>query len=198
MRKSIVGLSFGVILIATSLLGFDGASWAGSTVVGSGPSAHYSVFSTLKADSCSYQWDGANPLPDPKCTPGASSPAVNQSNIYSTICKRGYTKSIRPPAAITYVEKRISAKAYGNSRSLVDQEFDHLISLELGGSPNDPRNLWVEPQAQGVVSNSVYNGKDVIEGKLNALVCSNVITLKEAQEAIATNWSGALKALGQG
>ena len=26
-----------------------------------------------------------------------------------------------------------------------DAEYDHLISLQLGGDPNDYRNLWVEP-----------------------------------------------------
>jgi len=72
----------------------------------------------------------------------------------------------------------------GNPR---DYEEDHLISLELGGHPSDPKNLW--PQA--------WNGdwgahkKDVIETKLKTLVCKGTITLKEAQDAISTDWVAA-------
>ncbi len=38
-------------------------------------------------------------LPDPSCTPGAIDPAVAQANIGSTICRTGYTDSVRPPPA---------------------------------------------------------------------------------------------------
>lgn len=36
-------------------------------------------------------------LPDPRCTPGSVDPAVTQRDLYSTICKSGYTKKVRPP-----------------------------------------------------------------------------------------------------
>ena len=181
------------LLVAGSLLmGFLPVAQASGVVVGSGPSTHYTVHTEMIPGSCSYRWFGGEPLPDSSCTPGATNPAVTQSNLYSTICKKGYTSSIRPPVSVTYVEKRLSAKAYGNSASLRDQEYDHLISLELGGSPNDTRNLWVEPQAQGVVKSSVSNDKDQIENELNALVCQHKVTLKAAQIAIASNWVTAL------
>jgi hypothetical protein len=45
-------------------------------------------------------------LPDPNCTPGAISPKVTEDTLATTICKTGYTKSIRPPASITAAEKR--------------------------------------------------------------------------------------------
>ena len=179
-------------VVATLLMGFAPLAQASGVVVGSGASAHYSVHSDAAAGSCAYRWFGSEPLPDSKCTPGATNPTVTQSNLYSTICKKGYASSIRPPESITYVEKRLSAKAYGNSASLRDQEYDHLISLELGGSPNDARNLWVEPQAQGVVKSNVSNDKDQVENALNALVCQHKVTLKAAQVAIATNWVTAL------
>lgn len=35
-------------------------------------------------------------LPDPACTPGAVDPRVTQNNISATICKRGYSTSVRP------------------------------------------------------------------------------------------------------
>ena len=35
--------------------------------------------------------------------------------------------------------------AYGDTGSIRDYEYDHLVPLELGGATNDPRNLWPEP-----------------------------------------------------
>jgi hypothetical protein len=74
-----------------------------------------------------------------------------------------------------------------------DFEEDHLISLELGGSPTSVKNLWPEPYS------SAYGAriKDKIENKLHALVCSHQITLVVAQKAIANNWYAAyLKYIG--
>ena len=68
-------------------------------------------------------------LPDPSCTPGAISPKVSDATLATTICKTGYTKSIRPPAAITEAEKRANAASYGYIGSLKDAEYDHLVPL---------------------------------------------------------------------
>ena len=38
-------------------------------------------------------------LPDPVCTPGAVDPAVTEGNLASTICKSGYTATVRAPAS---------------------------------------------------------------------------------------------------
>ena len=54
-------------------------------------------------------------------------------------------------------EKWASLAAYGDAGSLRDYEYDHLVPLELGGAPNDPRNLWPEPGASP-------NPKDELEG----------------------------------
>ena len=62
-----------------------------------------------------------------------------------------------------------------------DYEYDHLVSLELGGAANDPRNLWPEP------GNSP-NPKDSIENSLHRLVCSGQMPLAQAQKIIATRW----------
>ncbi len=40
-------------------------------------------------------------LPDPALTPGAINPDVTQANIGSTVCVRGWTKTVRPPASHT-------------------------------------------------------------------------------------------------
>ena len=124
-------------------------------------------------------------LPDPDCTPGAVNPKVTQASLGSTICRSGYTKSIRPPAAITDAEKRANAASYGYTGALADAEYDHLIPLELGGDPNDARNLWVQPGASP-------NPKDRVEHKLHQKVCDGTVSLATAQAAIAADWSTAL------
>jgi hypothetical protein len=63
------------------------------------------------------------------------------------------------------------------------------VPLEVGGDPNDPRNLWVEPGASP-------NPKDAVESKLHQLVCDGTVPLAEAQEAIAADWTTALATLG--
>ncbi|PWU07874.1 MAG: hypothetical protein C5B51_08820 [Terriglobia bacterium] len=78
---------------------------------------------------------------------------------------------------------------YGYADSIpADYEEDHLISLELGGHPNDPRNLWPEfPHSP--------NPKDSVENKLKKLICSGKVDLADAQLAIATNWQSALQSV---
>ncbi len=145
--------------------------------------------------SCHYGSSGPYPLPDPRCTPGAVNPLVTQATISSTICVSGYTSSIRPPESVTGREKAGSAAAYGYTGSFHTGEYDHLIALELGGDPNDPANLWVEPNDRpGATSTS--NTKDVLESRLHSLVCSGQLTLEAARQAIATNWVAAYQQYG--
>ena len=126
-------------------------------------------------------------LPDHLRTPGAVNPAVTQSTIYATICRTGYTKTIRPPSSYTTALKRrqlASGYNYHGDVQTSDYEEDHLISLELGGSPSSERNLWPEPYAaaQGA------RVKDRIENRLHDLVCSGAMSLRTAQKDIAANW----------
>jgi hypothetical protein len=120
---------------------------------------------------------------------------VNQADIGTTICKAGYADAIRPPEDVTEKEKVASAAAYGYTGSLQTAEYDHLIPLELGGDPNDPSNLWTEPN-DNPNATSTSNTKDTLENKLSDLVCSGTITLTQAQQAIATNWVTALQTYG--
>jgi hypothetical protein len=112
---------------------------------------------------------------------------VTQSTIGSTICKSGYASSIRPPESVTEPEKRGSARAYGYTGLFSTAEYDHLVPLELGGDPNDPANLWVEPN-DNPTATSTFNAKDVLEDRLNSLVCTGQLPLATAQLAIASNW----------
>lgn len=132
-------------------------------------------------------------LPNARLTPGALNPAVTQANLAATICRRGgYTRSIRPQEAYTERLKRQGIAQYGyTDRRLGDYEEDHLVSLELGGSPTSPQNLWPEPHH--VMGGWGSYAKDRLENRLHALVCSHRITLAQAQYAIATNWIAAYK-----
>jgi hypothetical protein len=65
-------------------------------------------------------------------------------------------------------------REYGVGGSTSDYQEDHLISLELGGHPTDPRNLWPEPYPRA-------SAVDSIENDLNSKVCSGDLTLESAQ-----------------
>jgi hypothetical protein len=152
------------------------------------------------AGSCHFRYEKGEPLEDPACTPGAISPAVTQANLKSTICRKGgYTSGIRPSTSVTGKEKALNAASYGYKGPMGDAEYDHLISLQLGGDPNDPRNLWVEPPDPGhKKGGGVNNRKDPVETKLHTAVCSGKVTLTAAQKAIVTDWTTALSTLGLG
>ncbi|GAC1506959.1 MAG: hypothetical protein NVS1B3_06970 [Candidatus Dormibacteraceae bacterium] len=126
-----------------------------------------------------------NGLPDPACTPGVVDPRVTQDNISTTICVSGYTRTVRPPAGYTHDLKVRQISEYGYAdTSLASYEEDHLISLELGGHPTDPRNLWPQPRAGAYPASK----KDLVENSLHARVCAGLMTLAAAQAAIAANW----------
>jgi hypothetical protein len=131
-------------------------------------------------------------LPDPACTPGAIDPAVTQDNLASTICKSGYTTTVRAPVADTDKVKALSLRQYGQTPASTT-EFDHLISLQLGGT-NAVSNLWPEPNRAGAPGTT--NPKDAVETQLNKAVCSHKVTLAAAQNAIAHDWVTAEKDLG--
>jgi hypothetical protein len=116
-------------------------------------------------------------LPDPSNTPGKLNPNVRQSTIKVTICKSGWTKTIRPPVSYTNALKVKQMVLYGETGSPKNYEEDHFIPLELGGAPKNPKNLWPEPHSQSKLS-------DPLETKLKRQVCKGLMTLKKARAAI--------------
>jgi hypothetical protein len=137
---------------------------------------------------CKFGHRDGQPLPDVSCTPGAVNPDVTQRTINQTICRSGWTKSVRPASYLTSRMKAESARSYGVARD-VRGEYDHLVPLELGGAPDDPRNLWFEP-------GPTPNPKDAVENKMNDAVCAGLVPLGTAQRVIAANWVTAFDAAG--
>ena len=107
-------------------------------------------------------------------TPGVLNPAVTQATIGATVCKRGWTRTVRPPVSYTNALKARQLRQYGLRGPPSAFQEDHLISLELGGNPTDPRNLWPEPYPRAAAV-------DRIENELNARVCAGSLTLADAQ-----------------
>lgn len=74
------------------------------------------------------------PMPDPKRTPGAINPNVHQDNIAATICRAGWSATIRPPTSKTNAMKAASARSYSLGPNQTG-EYDHLLSGVVTGSP---------------------------------------------------------------
>jgi hypothetical protein len=124
----------------------------------------------------------AESSPIPSLTPGATDPRVTQATISQTICKTGYTKTVRNVSTQTkhrvYTEYEIATSSQHN------YVIDHLVPLEVGGS-NAIENLWPEAKADAKT-------KDKIEGALHARVCSGAVDLTTAQRAFESDWTTAL------
>jgi hypothetical protein len=129
----------------------------------------------------------AGVLPNKALTPG-----VATSVDATTVCSPGYSKKVRPVGARW---RKLKDEAYGRygiargHRSYVDEhgvrhaayEVDHLVPLELGGAPDDLRNLWPQPMGDA-------KRKDVVEDELHHLVCGHRVPLAQAQAAISRDW----------
>ena len=131
-------------------------------------------------------------IQDKKVTPGVINKSVTQDNIKTTVCKSGWTATIRP--TVTYTNKLKATQLTTTYTSYVKiwggdmsgYEEDHLISLQLGGDPSDPKNLWPEPY----FGNGARK-KDVAETALKRLVCAGTLKLTDAQKIISTDWVSA-------
>jgi len=92
-------------------------------------------------------------------------------------------------------------------------EEDHLIPLEDGGHPTDPRNLWPEPyntQVGGAIMGA--RQKDVVETFIHDEICYGIpgsknnsyipattsITLKRGQEILSGDWYACYESIKRG
>jgi hypothetical protein len=138
--------------------------------------------------------------PDPVVTPGVVNPDITQANIVDTICNPNWsTKTIRPPVSYTNKLKTQQLVVLKfKDKMAAHYEEDHFISLELGGHPRDPKNLWPERwgtpatplTARGPFPSHLVGtkSKDAVENALHKEVCAGTLTLDEAQQIIVTDW----------
>jgi hypothetical protein len=134
---------------------------------------------------------GGPPGPDGLPTvPGVQNTAVTAANIHSTICVPGWSKTQRPPTSYTNkIKFALMAKA-GIPRSQTRlYELDHMWSIEAGGSPTDPNNLWLEPYTGPLNAHL----KDHVENVVHREICSGRITLPQAGEKLR-NWVATYRA----
>jgi hypothetical protein len=193
------------------------------------PVALACILLTLGARAQSSRSGPADLYPNPTLTPGAANPDITQQNIKDNICNRQWsTKQIRPPSGYTSKLKKKQLLEYedtvhqaraelinpntgkvdttrciSHSDNPACYEEDHLISLEDGGDPTDPKNLFPEPyntRVGGVIMGA--HQKDVVEGFIHDEIChdsphpkknsyipaTTSITLNRGQEILAGDW----------
>lgn len=145
------------------------------------------------------------PVPLPT-VPGVDNPAVTQATIGQTICNKtkydrhgkpdphGFTwvHWQRPPTAYTNKIKFALMDAQGIPRADARQfELDHEMSIEDGGDPSSPLNLWLQPYRGKYCSKWCSQDKDQLETLLKRLVCKGTISLDEARHELQTDWVAA-------
>jgi uncharacterized protein with FMN-binding domain len=133
------------------------------------------------------KWDG---LPSNLLTPGVRATSVNQNNVQTTICSTSYIKKNTPTLTVLNNLKTKQIKAGyivdGITGTSLYSE-DHLIPIDLGGSPTSEENLWPEL----IDGTNGFLAKNQLEKILHDSVCNGQLTLEQAQNAISTDWMDA-------
>jgi hypothetical protein len=111
----------------------------------------------------------------------ALNPDVRPDTIARTICKSGWTASVRPPASYTDRLKREQMARWDLAGPASAWEEDHRMPLELGGAPRDPMNLSPEQPASP-------NAKDHAEDALHQAVCVGQMPLEQARAIMRVQW----------
>jgi hypothetical protein len=115
----------------------------------------------------------------------ALNPDVDEDTVDATICVSGYTRSVRPATSYTNaVKKKLMQEAGIGAVRMSDFELDHIVPLALGGHPRKVSNLMLQPW-EGEHGAKM---KDLLEVRLQALVCHGKLDLTDAQACIAENW----------
>jgi hypothetical protein len=128
-------------------------------------------------------WADTTIVPDPTLTPGA----VRTTDV-ALICSAG-TRELRH-----WSRERddFILREYGLPAGPHPQyEIDHLVPLGLGGADDD-KNLWPEPR-RSIEPQWNAEAKDRLEWRLRDLVCGGQLDVREAQKAIAEDWTEAYR-----
>jgi hypothetical protein len=112
-------------------------------------------------------------------------PDVNEDTVMQTICVPGYTQTVRPSSSYTNGIKAKLLRENGIDESMMRYyELDHIVPLALGGHPRKPANLALQPWdgEHGAIR------KDLLERRLQIMVCRGELQLTDAQACIAEDW----------
>jgi hypothetical protein len=115
----------------------------------------------------------------------ALNPDVTEGAVSQTICVSGYTKSVRPATSYTNgVKAKLLREAGIDQSQASSYELNHIVPLALGGYPRKLTNLMLQPWdgSQGA------RMKDILEVRLQSLVCHGEVRLTDAQVCIAQDW----------
>lgn len=121
-------------------------------------------------------------LPDRRLTPGAT-----RSVQIREICSMAHDQVIRPVS--TELQGEVLEEYQLRDASLKNYELDYLITPGLGGA-DDIRNVWPQPRYTAVWNSFA---KDQLDDRLHQLVCSDQLSLAEAQQEVASDWISAYK-----
>ncbi len=125
------------------------------------------------------------PMQDPDCTPGAINQTVTADILRSEKFRVGCVRN----CLTTESQKRDMYGRYGVDEDPATCELDHLVPLELGGA-DSLDNIWPQCGPLGAQGLKIhFQEKDKVEDYLTTLVKTGKMQLREAQEAIAKDWT---------
>jgi hypothetical protein len=97
----------------------------------------------------------------------------------------GYTEAVRPSSTYTNgIKAKLLREAGLDESSMSEYELDHIVPLALGGHPRKLANLTLQPWE----GEHGAKQKDLLERRLQMMVCGGKISLSEAQLCIAEDW----------
>jgi len=112
-------------------------------------------------------------------------PDITQENIHDTVCRKRFTKTIRPAVVYTNgVKFKLMREAGIPEEDAGKYELDHIVPLAVGGHPRKLANLMLQPYAGALGARQ----KDRLELKLQNMVCNNELALATAQREIGSDW----------
>lgn len=114
-------------------------------------------------------------------------PAVTQDTIKTTICRVGYTETVRPSTYYAAKVKRVLLlDAHIPLTRSHEFRLDHAEPLGLGGAPRSLENLTLQLLTES-------QAKDALEKRLNKQVCAGKISLATAQACVWNDWRACAK-----
>lgn len=109
-------------------------------------------------------------------------PDVRQDTIPQTICRPGYSTTVRPSTSYTNAIKFSLMEQSGIQREEArDWALDHRLAIGLGGHPRALDNLQLLPSTEN-------SRKSRIEAKMICYVCTGAIPLHQAQSELLHDW----------